>query len=104
MDNEEEVKSKRLIPVTMDYDEQFKTWSMRIENGNKYNFRASEDMVHKLLKKCRTKDSITLPASRKKRTYGEIIQGIKSKKNSKIYMWKSKVPLSIEDVRALMKD
>lgn len=101
---EQDTEHKRLIPVTMDYSDKDNIWTMNIENGGKYNFKATQEQVYKLLRKCRAKDSMTLPASRKKRTYNDMIQAMKNKKYAKVYMWKSKLPMSLEDVKNLMKD
>jgi hypothetical protein len=97
-------EKKRLYPVNMDYDAESNSWTMAVENGGRFNFKATPDMVRRLLRRCKAKDSMTSPNSAKKKTYNDMIAGMQDKSFSKIYMWKSKLPVNIETVRELMKD
>jgi len=99
----EDIVQHRLIPITIDYSQNDNVYSFK--GGEGYcngNFKCSDAQLRKLLYRIKAKDSITLPASRKKVTYSNIIDGIKTKKYSQIFAWKSKTPTTLEELLGII--
>lgn len=95
---------KRLIPIIVSYSASDSIWTFDPqENGfNKFSFKADNSQFKKLLKRMRTKDSITYPNSKKNVTYNTMIDDIINKELSTIYVWRSKCPKSIENINVLL--
>ena len=92
---------KRLIPVDLNYDEDYDSWEFQSELG-KYNFLANKDSVRSLLFKIKAKDTDTMPNSSKGKTYAEMVDSSMKKGTYRVYVWKSKHPASIDHVRELL--
>lgn len=98
-------ENKKLIPVRMSYNSD-STWSFRPSENEYYNlsFNADDVSIKRLLRRMKAKDSITYPNSRKGTTYQAMIDDIKSKASSTIYIWKSRCPKSDDLLNALLDD
>ena len=102
---EEDIINHRLIPVTISYDNKQNIWSFNPNSSDNYghgSFRSSDYGLKLLLRRIKAKDSIVMPPSKKKVTYQSIIDNIKLGKYSTIYCWKLKIPLSLEEIKALV--
>ena len=94
-----------LVHIRMTVDNS-NVWTMKPISGKEdkqFSFKASDDMVRKLLFNIKATDDIVEPRSKKALTYQQIIDEIKSDRDNMIYVWSEKYPKSLEQVKELMK-
>ena len=100
----EQEYNKRLIPISVSYDNEENLWTFHPENSNEMIFRTTPDKMKRLLRRMKAKDSITFPHSKKGTTYQAMMDDVSSKGTSTIYAWKSRCPISSAVLEALMGD
>ena len=107
MDNIEEqpVKLKRLIPIKMMYslDDNVYSFIPQEQGYSSYNFKATQDMLHRLFSKLNVKDSLITPNKKRMVPYKTIIEDLTSKGQATIYIWKSYFPTSLQHIQTLMQ-
>jgi hypothetical protein len=107
LDNIEEViPRKRLIPIQLEYDSIYNIWTISPQEVgyNKVKLKATPEMMYRALRKLRAKDSMTTPHRMKKRTYQQMIDGVRDKSHEVIYAWRSKVPLNRDEFEQLCRE
>ena len=102
----ENLSQPKLIPVKIRYYSGDNTWTFEpsIEGSSRISFKSDDVRIKRLLRRIRAKDSITAPKSKKGVTYQTMIDDIKNKSLSSIYVWKSRCPRTLELISALMEE
>lgn len=100
----EQQHRKNLIPLRISYIDSDSVWNFKPdeEGFSSYSFKASPDMVRKLFRKLKIKDSMKGANSHKEVRYNDMIDGIIKKSNNTVYIWRSRYPQSVEDVRRMI--